>query len=165
MPRDDIRMNDEQIRKTLQDGRVAILNTNGPRGFPHSMPMFYGLDDDLTVRFTTYESSQKVKNLERDPKVTLLIEGGEAYDELHAVMVEGRAEVVRGDLDATVATMVEAMRRAGNEMPDPKGLPEAAKKMMAGKRVHVLVRPERFVSFDHQKLPQAKTPKSLNESS
>jgi len=158
MPRDDIRMNDSEVRRTLEGGRLAILVTNGPRGFPHAMPMFYGLDEDLTFRFSTYQSSQKVKNLERDPKVTLVVEGGEAYSELNAVMVEGLAEVVRGDLDATVETMVEAMRRAGNHMPDAGTLPEPAKRAMAGKRVHVLVRPQRIVSFDHQKLPQSKTP-------
>ena len=43
-------------------------------------------------------------------------------------------------------------------MPDAEGLPEAAKRAMAGKRVHVKVRPERIVSFDHQKLPAHKTP-------
>lgn len=159
MPRDDIRMNDAQIRRVLEEGRLIVLVTNGPRGHPHAMPMFYGLDDDLTVRFSTYENSQKVRNLERDPRVTLLVEGGEAYDELHAVMIEGHAEIVKDDLDATVSTMIEAMRRAGNEMPDAQSLPEAAKRAMAGKRVHVLIRPERFVSFDHQKLPQAKMPK------
>jgi len=158
MGRDDIRMDDEQVRRTLEEGRVVVLVTNGPRGYPHAMPMFYGIDDDLTLRFSTYERSQKVRNIERDPKVTLLVEGGEAYDELHAVMIEGRARVVRGDLDATVETMVEAMRRAGNSMPDADSLPEAARRAMAGKRVHVLVEPQRFVSFDHQKLPKAKTP-------
>lgn len=159
MARDDIRMSDEEIRRTIEGARLVILTTHGPKGWPHVMPMFFGLDEDLTLRFSTYESSQKVRNLVRDPKVTLLFEGGEAYDQLHAVMVEGEAEVVRGDLDATVATMVEAMRRAGNEMPDADTLPLAAKQAMAGKRVLVRVRPRRFVSFDHQKLPGAKTPR------
>ena len=73
-------------------------------------------------------------------------------------MIEGTARIERGELDATVATMVEAMRRAGNDMPDAETLPTAAKQAMAGKRVHVIVKPERFVSFDHAKLPKAKTP-------
>lgn len=158
MARDDIHMSDPEVRDTLQRGNRVILVTQGPKGYPHAMPMFYGLDEDLTFRFSTYESSQKVRNLEREPKVTLLVEGGDAYDELHAVMIEGTATVERGQLDDTVATMVEAMRRAGNTMPDAASLPEAAKKAMAGKRVHVKVRPERVVSFDHQKLPKQKTP-------
>jgi len=158
--RDNIQMTDAEIRSTLEGGRVVMLVTNGKNGYPHALPMFYGLDDDLTFRFSTYEHSQKVKNIERNPKVTLLVEGGEAYDELNAVMIEGTARIERGELDATVATMVEAMRRAGNTMPDADQLPEPAKKAMAGKRVHLLVKPDRFVSFDHQKLPKAKTPQS-----
>ncbi len=158
--RDEIRMTDDEIREFLVDGHTIIITTNGPRGFPHAMPMFYGIDDDLTVRIATYESSQKVKNIERDPRVTLLVETGSAYDELRGVMIYGEAELSK-DLNATVRTMIEAMDATANELPDVSQLPDAVKQGMAGKRVLIRIKPQRFISWDHGKLPKNETPASL----
>ena len=125
--------------------------------------MFFALDDDSTVRFATYASSQKVKNIERDPRVSLLVETGSAYSELRGVMIEGRAEITH-DLERTVATMIEANAASGSPLPDVSQIPPEIQRRMAGKRVLVSVHPERFVSWDHGKLPSSKTPAALHES-
>ncbi len=164
MPRkDDIRMNEDEIRAYLREGHTMTLVTNGPKGFPHAVAMFYALDDDLTIKFATYASSQKIKNVERDDRVTLLVETGTAYSELRGVMIEGRAELIT-DLDETVATMVEANAVTGSPLPDVELLPQDVKVKMAGKRVLLKVRPENFVSWDHGKLPSSKTPDGLRKS-
>ena len=161
MPRaDDIRMTDDEVAAYLREGHTMMLVSNGVRGHPHAVPMFYGIDDDLTVRFATYGKSQKIKNIERDPRVTLLVESGSAYSELKGVMIEGDAEVLE-DLDATVDTMVEAMGKTENPLPPAAELPLALKQQMAGKRVLIRVRPTRFSSWDHGKLPGSKTPGAL----
>jgi len=138
------------------------LVTNGPHGYPHAVAMFFGIDDDLTIRFATYGSSQKVKNIERDPKVTLLVETGTAYSELRGVMLEGDAEITT-DLEQTVETMVEANAVTGSPLPDLELIPHDVKVKMAGKRVLVSVKPTRFVSWDHGKLPSSKTPDGLRK--
>lgn len=162
MPRpDQIQMNDDEIRAYLKHGHTIILVSNGRKGYPHAVPMFYGIDDDLTIRFATYGASQKVKNIERDNRVTLLVESGSAYDELAGVMIEGEAEIAN-DLDATVDTMIEAMGKTENALPPAAELPEEVKKQMAGKRVLIRVRPKRFLSWDHGKLPSSKTPSALS---
>jgi len=138
------------------------LASNGPHGYPHAVAMFFGIDDDLTIRFATYASSQKVKNIERDPKVTLLVETGTAYSELRGVMLEGDAKITT-DLEQTVATMVEANAITGSPLPDLELIPHDVKLKMAGKRVLVSVKPTRFVSWDHGKLPGSKTPEGLQK--
>ena len=131
MPRkDDIRMTQEEIRAYLLEGHTMTLVTNGPHGHPHAVAMFYALDDDLTVKFATYASSQKVKNAERDPRVTLLVETGQAYSELRGVMIEGEAEITT-DLDETVATMVEANARTGSPLPDVSQIPGVIETLLA----------------------------------
>lgn len=162
-PKDDIRMTEEEIRSYLREGHTMTLVTNGPNGFPHAVAMFYALDDDLTIKFATYATSQKVKNAERDPKVTLLVETGTAYSELRGVMIEGEAEITT-DLDETVATMVAANAVTGSPLPDVDQIPEDVKVKMAGKRVLMKVRPKRFVSWDHGKLPSSRTPDGLKKS-
>ncbi|MFO0689932.1 MAG: pyridoxamine 5'-phosphate oxidase family protein [Myxococcota bacterium] len=154
-------MTTDEIRDYLREGHTMTLVTNGPKGFPHAVAMFYALDDDLTVRFATYGSSQKVKNIERDPRVTLLVENGTAYSELRGVMIEGRARI-ENDLERTVATMIETNARTGSPLPDIEQIPPDVKVRMAGKRVLVSIEPLRFVSWDHGKLPSSKTPSTLS---
>ena len=164
MPRkDDIRMSPEEIASYLREGHTMTLVTNGARGYPHAVAMFYAIEDDLTINFATYASSQKVRNIERDPRVTLLVETGTAYRELRGVMIEGIASITT-DLERTVATMVEANAVTGSPLPDVTQIPEDVKRKMAGKRVLVSVKPERFVSWDHGKLPGSKTPDALRKS-
>jgi len=164
MPRkDDIQMSEAEIRSYLREDHTMTLATNGAHGHPHAVAMFYGLDDDLTIRFATYRQSQKVRNIERDPRVCLLVETGSAYDELRGVMIEGIA-TISTDLDETVKTMIEANATTGSPLPRLEEIPHEAKVGMAGKRVLVSVRPTRFASWDHAKLPSGKTPAGLRES-
>ncbi len=160
--KDDIRMTEEEIRAYLREGHTMTLVTNGRNGFPHAVAMFYALDEDLTVKFATYASSQKVKNAERDPKVTLLVETGTAYSELRGVMIEGEAEITM-DLNETVTTMISANAATGSPLPDIDQIPEDVKVKMAGRRVLLKVRPKRFVSWDHGKLPSSRTPEGLKK--
>jgi hypothetical protein len=104
-----------------------------------------------------------VKNIERDPKVTLLVETGTAYSELQGVMIQGRARI-ENDLERIVATMIETNARTGSPLPDIEQIPQDVKVRMAGKRVLVCVEPLRFVSWDHGKLPSSKTPAALSRS-
>ena len=158
--RDDIAMTPDEIRDYMHEGHKMTLVTNGHRGFPHAVAMFYALDSDLTVQFATYASSQKVKNIERDPRVTLVVETGTAYSELQGVMIEGRASIST-NTERIVTTMVKANASTGSPLPDVAAIPDDVKQRMAGKRVLVSVTPERFVSWDHGKLPGSKTPESL----
>jgi len=161
MPRkDDIAMTQDEIRDFLREGHTMTLVTNGHRGYPHAVAMFYALGDDRSVHFATYASSQKVKNIERDPRVTLLVETGTAYSELRGVMIEGHA-AISTNTDRIIATMVEANAVTGSPLPDVEAIPDDVKQRMAGKRVLVSITPERMISWDHGKLPGSKTPEAL----
>ena len=84
-----IQMSDDEVRAFLNASKTIILNSIGPGGYPHPMPMWFGLDPDGSVRMTTFRASQKVKNLKRDPRVSLLAESGEEYAELMGVVLYG----------------------------------------------------------------------------
>ena len=55
--------------------------------------MFYALIDGR-IAFWTYRTSQKARNLARDPRLTCLVEDGEDYFELRGVQVTGTVRVV-----------------------------------------------------------------------
>ena len=79
------------------------------------------------------------------------------------MMIEGRASIST-DTERVVATMIEANSDTGSPLPDSELIPDDVKQKMAGKRVLISVLPERFVSWDHGKLPSSKTPEALRRS-
>src|ERR1700751_4001811 len=90
--REQIRMSEQEVAGFLADERIVTCATLGPRGWPHLMPLWYVLrsGDGGGQRLWdwTYAASQKVRNLERDPRATLQVETGESYEELRGVMFE-----------------------------------------------------------------------------
>ena len=66
-----------------------IVGTNGPRGVPHLMPLWFVVRGE-EIWGWTFTKSQKIKNLERDPRATMLFEDGVTYDQLRGVIVRVR---------------------------------------------------------------------------
>jgi hypothetical protein len=107
----------------------------------------------VRLAFWTYGRSQKVRNLERDPRLSCLVEDGTDYFELRGASFSGRAELVRDpdrvrEIGAAVATrMVGA---ASFEELGELGRTEVERQ--APKRVAVVVHADRTASWDHAKL-------------
>ena len=149
--RAQICMSEQEQRDFVRGARTMILCSNDRAGFPHPMPMWFGLEDDGAVVMTTFAKSQKVKNLERDPRVSLLVEDGEEYAKLRGVVMYGKAELVR-EPEAVLACLERiTARNAGAPGPAPAVMRETLRRT-AAKRVALRVRPERVVSWDHAKL-------------
>lgn len=160
--RAQIQMTDAEVLAFLTEERTVTCATIGPRGWPHLMPLWYVLRDAPAgepgprVWTWTYARSQKVKNLERDPRATLQVEAAEAYTELRGVMLACDV-VVHRDLD-TVATLgAEILLRNSvpREVEPPPELPaeaRAAVEAQAPKRVGLEFIECRRVTWDHRKL-------------
>jgi len=149
--RDQIRMTDDEVRDYLRDHKTVIINSIGPGGYPHPMPMWFALDDDGVVSMTTFRKSQKVLNIQRDPKVSLLAESGTEYAELRGVVIYGRATVI-DDIDTVKATLIAATVGDVPEDPKAREAMDAVITNTASKRVCIRIQPERVVSWDHRKL-------------
>ena len=148
--RERIRMTPEEVRSYLSGQRRIVLVTIGPDGMPHPLPMNYGLDAEGRVLITSFAKSQKVKNLERDPRASLLVECGDAYAELKAVMLHCDVELVT-DSDAVGALMRQV--RADSAMADSLSAGMSAQvRASLAKRVVLRCTPFRTVSWDHGKL-------------
>lgn len=148
--RDLIRMTPEEERAyLLAQGRV-ILVTNGPDGMPHPVPMNFGLDEQGRLLITSFRKSQKVKNLERDPRATLLVESGETYAELKSVMAYCDAEIV-SDPEGVATGMARINADAKLAASLSSGMSDQVRASIA-KRVLLRFTPFRTVSWDHGKL-------------
>jgi PPOX class probable F420-dependent enzyme len=134
----------------LDSERIVVVSTNGPRGWPHSMPMWYVVrGGELWV--WTYGKSQKVSNLERDPRATLLVETGVEYGELRGVQIEAEAELVR-DTERVAEFGKELAVRYTEGIESVEGDAAEALVAQAAKRVAIRFEPRRTATWDHRKL-------------
>jgi nitroimidazol reductase NimA-like FMN-containing flavoprotein (pyridoxamine 5'-phosphate oxidase superfamily) len=151
--REVIRMTPAEIRAYLEAQRRIIVVTNGPGGLPHPVPMNYGIDDAGRIIITCFRKSQKVKNLERDPRAALLVENGATYGELQSVIAYADAEIIADP--AGVRDNLRFIRSkeelSGSLSPEMRGQVQAS----FAKRVVVRFTPFRYVSWDHRKLGQS----------
>ena len=154
--RSQIVMTEEEIAAYLKDARTIVLNSIGRDGVPHPAPMWFAIEeddeDDRSIVMTTFTKSQKIRNLQRDPRVTLLLEDGETYTELRGVVFYGRAELSQ-DVDAVVEILRAISRHSGGGATDALSETEqAGLRAQAAKRTTIRVRPQKVVSWDHRKL-------------
>jgi PPOX class probable F420-dependent enzyme len=148
--RDQIVLSDPELRELLETERVAVVSSIGPRGWPHSMPLWY-VPRDGEVWIWTYAKSQKVRNLERDPRATILVETGREYGELRGAAIEAEADI-RGDFDTVLGFAEELTLRYAEGIASVEGDAKAALEAQAPKRVAIRFRPLRTASWDHRKL-------------
>jgi len=143
-------MSPEEQLELLGSERVVIVASNGQRGWPHSMPMWFTVREG-EIWVWTYAKSQKVRNLERDPRATLLVETGTEYVELRGVQIEAQAELIR-DPETVFEFGKELTVRYAEGIDSVEGDAAAALQAQAAKRVAIRFRPVRVATWDHRKL-------------
>jgi PPOX class probable F420-dependent enzyme len=148
--RAEIQLSPAEQRDLLESERVVIVSSLGPRGWPHSMPMWYTLREG-EIWVWTYAKSQKVRNLERDPRATVLVETGHAYQELRGVQIEAAAEIHR-DLETVAGFGEELTLRYADGIESIGPDAAAALRGQATKRVAIHFHPVRTATWDHRKL-------------
>ncbi|HCS29616.1 MAG TPA: hypothetical protein DIW43_19345 [Spongiibacteraceae bacterium] len=150
--RDLIRMTDDEVWAFIRAQKNVQLATQGKDGWPHLTTLWFALDEGDVV-LETFTKSQKVKNLERDNRVTALFESGLEYEELKAVVIYGRAELIRDPEEVHRLHMSVLLRNNSRDYPEEM-LVEATRSMV-DKKTAIRVVPERIVSWDHGKLDVA----------
>jgi PPOX class probable F420-dependent enzyme len=83
-------LDEARIQRFLDGRDIVVLATVQPDGAPLAMPMWF-LHDATAVTMISVANTQKVRNLRRDPRVSVVAEGG-SRGEVRGVSVHGRAE-------------------------------------------------------------------------
>jgi nitroimidazol reductase NimA-like FMN-containing flavoprotein (pyridoxamine 5'-phosphate oxidase superfamily) len=147
MARRDISMTDSEIDQLLAGARNLQVATNGRDGYPHLTTLWFAMIDGF-VTFRSFTKSQRIVNLRRDPRITVLAETGDGYAELRGVMIQGTAEL-DPDPERVMATYLAVMRKE-----EPATTPAAVDAMFGRfrhKNTVVKVVPNRVISWDHRK--------------
>ncbi len=148
--RGEIELSPDEQRELIESERIVVVSSLGPRGWPHSMPLWY-VPRDGEIWIYTYAKSQKIRNLERDPRATLLAETGHEYGELRGVEIEAVAEIHR-DLDTVYELALELTARYSGGVSSVDQEAAEALRAQARKRVAVRFEPRRIATWDHRKL-------------
>ena len=146
--RDAIRMTDEEMWAFIEEQKSLQVATIGKDGMPHLTTLWFAVVDG-DICFETFTKSQKIVNLRRDPRISVLLEDGLTYDQLRGVSIQGRAEL-HDDPEEVLPYARAVMARNQPEIPEDK-LDDVAR-ALASKRTGVVVKPEKIVSWDHRKL-------------
>ena len=146
--RDAVRMSEAEISAFLAEAHSLQVATLGKDGAPHLTTVWFAVHEGA-ILFETYGKSQKVVNLQRDPRIAVLVEDGRTYDQLRGVSINGTAEVIEDNPERTALMRV----LVDNHFPGQpaKPLDEMASRM-AEKRVVIRVKPDKIMSWDHRKL-------------
>ena len=146
-------MSGAELAAFLEEERTVICATNGQDGFPHLMPLWFVMRDaDLWA--WTFTKSQKVCNLERDPRATLQVEAGSRYAELRGAMLKCDVTLHR-DSDLVAAFGLELFARYTAGATSSTELDDDTRAMVlaqAPKRVALQFSPRSSATWDHRKL-------------
>jgi PPOX class probable F420-dependent enzyme len=141
-------MTDEERDEFLRTQRTCRIGTVGADGAPHVSPLWF-VWDGTSIWLYSLSKSQRWRNVERDPRVSVVVDGGHAYGELQGVEVMGRVVPVGGvpwtgepepELDGP--TGLWAAKYSGGRAPGPDANHTWAR-----------ITPDKLVTWDFQKLP------------
>lgn len=164
--RDQIRMTAAELRAFARERRIVQVATVGPAGRPHLVPLWFFVPDDgqpprdpdavaapddaPVLHGWTFAKSQKAVNLRRDPRATISLDDGVAYEELRGATMECDVELIDdAERVAEFGLALFARYGPGGEL-EPAA--RAAVLAQAAKRVALRFRPTRVVTWDHRKL-------------
>lgn len=127
----------EDREEFLKQANVAVLATVGPGGRAHAAPIWYLYEDGVFL-MSTGRGSQKRRNVERHPEVTLVVDDRRVP--YYAVMVQGAAEI--GPRLSDEARVRMAVRYLGEE----RGRAYIAR-VSGEDSVTIRLRPRRFIEY------------------
>ena len=119
-----------------------MLTSHGRDGYPHTVPIGYFRDGNR-IFMGCRDNTQKVKNIERNPKVSLVIEDGKTMSDLRGILLRGDAFVVREDEERLKISRLAAKMRGAPEDQWPTTASTGA--------VFIKVDSPRVTSWDYSK--------------
>ncbi len=118
------------------------LTTIGKDGYPHTVPIgYFRLGDDVLIGCRS--GTQKLKNIARDPKVSLMLESGNTMQDIKGVVIQGEAAVVSDAAELLELSRAAARKRGVAEGQLPQQPPRGA--------AYIRVVAKKYLSWDYSR--------------
>jgi PPOX class probable F420-dependent enzyme len=102
----------------LESTAVAFVSTIGPRGEPQTTPLWF-LWEDGVVRFSLVEGRQKLRNLRRDPRISVVIVN--PAEPTWYIELRGHVDALTPDPDLVLERKVAEKYTGGHHDVEPPG--------------------------------------------
>ncbi len=102
-------------RRFIADHHTAVLATRRSDGSPQMSPVAVGLDTEGRVTISSREKAYKVRNLRRDPRVSICVLPNGFWGD-RWIQIDGTAEVV--SMPDAMELLVDYYRSISGEHPD-----------------------------------------------
>jgi len=132
----------EEIEPLLKEARIARFCSHNKDGTIHAVPMNYKYENNQII-IPTPAASHKVRNVKRNPNVTVLIDAEK--QPVKGVIIYGKAELEYNDILTSSISVYE------KTMPRDQAERLARGLLKLTKMVTIRVDIERIVSFDAAK--------------
>lgn len=139
-------MSKDELDDFLAAERTCRVATGSSRG-PHLTPLWY-VWDGTALWMSSVVTSQRWTDLERDPRVAVLVDAGEQYAELRGAELRGAVEIV-GEVPRT-GTPDE--RLAGPELLFARKYVGGDEMHHDGKHAWLRLIPDKITSWDFRKI-------------
>jgi hypothetical protein len=159
-----IAMTSEEIDTFLAEQRTCRVATVGPGG-PHATPLWYVWHGG-SLWLTSLSRSQRWADLERDPRIAVVVDAGEDYRELRGVELRGSVVPV-GEVPRTGEPCPE-LDGTGLDGPEQAFADRYSGGVVGhdGRHAWLRLTPEKITSWDFRKIPSQKpAQKSAQKSS
>lgn len=141
-----IAMTGDEVDAYLREARTCRVGTVGGDGRPHVSPLWFVWDGEA-LWLNSIVKSQRWTDVVRDPRVSIVVDGGDDFMELHGVELAGTAETV-GDVprtDTPDPAVAEPERLFGDKYA-------GGRFVVDGRHAWLRVTPTKIVSWDFRKL-------------
>jgi len=148
--RDQVAMSKDEMWAFIETQKTVQVATLNHDGWPHLVPLWFAIVDGGIV-LESFTKAQKIRNLERDPRISILFEDGDVYEQLKGVSIRAKA-VLHQDVETVHHLHMAVLERNTPEIP--RDALEKASAAMAPKKTAVVIRPDegKVMSWDHSKL-------------
>jgi hypothetical protein len=144
-----IAMTRAEVDAFLSTERTCRVATAGQDGRPHVSPLWF-VWDGTSLWLNSIVRSQRWTDLDRDPRVAVVVDAGMEFSELRGVELSGAVTLVgdiprtaRPDPDLAAPELLFARKYAGRDEFPPDG-----------RHAWLRLTPEKLVSWDFRKLGQ-----------
>lgn len=146
-----IRLSRQEAWAIVARAHTGILTTLRRDGVPIALPVwFVVLNERIYVGGPA--ATKKFRRIERDPRVSFLVEHGTRWDELVGVHLTGRARVV-DDVELLARVEVALHDKYARFRTPRAEMPEATRARYAGAHTTIEIEPdERILTWDNSRL-------------
>ena len=141
-------MDEDEVWQFIESQKTVQVCSINKDGSPHLVPMWFVVPGKSIV-LVSYTKSQKIRNLMRNPKIAILFEDGDEYENLRGVSINADASLL--DDPDEVQSMEKKLiirNQAGQQAADV----EEMTRKSSSKKTAIVITPSRIISWDHRKL-------------